>query len=256
MRLLLLASFWAHWSFIRAAPTDDLFALGSNAPVSNLDVQSFGDGSDSWYLGGNSGLDQNSNYLPDDSMFGSTTLASSITDASGADPNAFTSSDDFFGLEDPTDLIALQGSCGGTESSVPSDVLTARDTGGSCSNSLQWQVPSLFQNPEDTLTGAAGQAKAPDGEVTKPKLPKDPDEGKTIRELLWNDAKRWFTGFRGDGIDCSPDVPSRCCTYTAFPSGLPDTPYLSVLQSCLASMLSPLFSLSSLSLLSLFSPPT
>ena len=246
MRFLLLASFWARWSFIRAAPTDDLFALGPDEPDSNLNVQSFGDGSDSWDLSFNSGLDQSSNYLPDDSMFGSTNLASSITDASGADLNAFTSSNDFFGPQDSTDLIALQGSCGGTDSSVPSDMLTARDTRGACSaggnqNPLNWQVPSLFQDPEDTLKGAA---QPQDEQSTTPK-PKDPDEGKSITQLLIEDAKRFFQGIGGDGIDCTPDVPSRCCTYSATPSGLLDTPLLAVLMGCLPSTLPPPSSLSS-----------
>lgn len=243
MRFLLLASLWAHCNFISAAPTDDLFALAPDTPGSNLDFQSFGDGSDSWDLGFKSGLDQNSNYLPDDSIFGSTNLASSITDASGADPNAFTSSDDLFGLDDPTDLIALEGSCPGTESSLPSDTLTARDTGASCQKPLNWDVPQLFKNPEDAITDT--QPKVPDQQTPNPKPPRDGDEDKTIRQLLWEDVGRLIRGIGGDGVDCTPDAPSRCCTYTVVPSGLIDLPYKTVMQSCLASKISPLFPLSS-----------
>lgn len=241
MRFLLFASFWAHWSFISAAPTNDLFALGPDEPVSNGDLQSFGDGSGSWDLGFNSGVDQNSNYLPGDSMFGSTNLASSITDTSGADPNAFTSADDLFGLDNSADLISLQQSCGATDSSsVPSDILTARDAGGRCSagenqNQNQLQLPSFFQDPEGALSGTE---QKPEGTPGQQPVPKDPDEGKTIRQLLWEDGVRFFQNIGGDKVKCPADVPSRCCTYAASDSGLPETPLLAVFMACLPSTLS------------------
>lgn len=236
MRFLIFASLWARWSFISAVPTDDLFALGLDEPVSNLNLQSSGDDSDSWDLGFNSGLDQNSNYPADDSIFGSTDLAFTA-DTSTANTNAFTSSDDLFGLDDPANLIALQGSCAGTDSSVPSDMLTARDT-DTCSsapegNQNQWEVPSLFTDPE----GALGEQKPTTPNEQKPKPEQKPDEP-TIRGLLWGDLTRWFRGLGGDGVDCPADHPIRCCTDVAG-EGRPLGSYFIVnMMSCAPSKLS------------------
>lgn len=241
MRFLVFASLWAHWSFISAAPADDLFALGPNEPVSNLDFQSFGDGSNSWDLGFNSGLDQNSNYLPEDSMFGSADLASSITDTSAADTNAFTFSDDLFALDDPADLIALQGSCGGTDSSVPSDMLIARDT-GTCLNQdqNQFQVPSLFTDPQGTLEGTQQKPGAnPNGQDPKSQPPGKKPEEPGIWQLLWGDTVDWFKNIGGDGVECPAHLRSRCCTYAATQNGPPDTPWLAVMMACEPSTLSP-----------------
>ena len=239
MRFLIFASLWAHWSFISAAPADDLFALGPDESVSNLDFQSFGDGSNSWDLGFNSGLDQNSNYLPDDSMFGSADLASSITDTSAADTNAFTSSDDLFALDDPTDLIALQGSCDGTDSSVPSDMLTARDTGTCSTGQNQFQVPSLFTDPQRALEGSQKTPNTiPDGPNPKPPPPEKKPEEPGIFQLLMGDAVDWFKNIGGDGVKCPAHLQSRCCTYAATQNGPPDTPFLAVMLACLPSTLS------------------
>lgn len=238
MRFLLFVSLWAHLTFIRAAPTDDLFSSGLNEPGPNQDLSSSWEDPNSWNLAFNSGFDQNSNHLADDSIyladdsnlpiFGSANVAS-ITDTSVADTSTFIPSDNLFGLDGPGDLTALQSSCG-TEGSVSNNILTARD-GALCSpaGGNQPEVPSLFQDPESAIEDAVKQKPQTPNEQQNPPPEKAPSPLDAIRGF--------FKGLGGDGIDCPANFPIRCCA-DVISDTISDS-YLVDYRSCAPSMLPP-----------------